>query len=115
MTRTLTFWLATCTIALVTVPARAEPVPPPPATTSGFMISWPSWSGWGEKDSNCKNLCERDPYSQGMWSIQFMSGYSLKTSSGSKNSSIDYTPQSFRLGYVLNTPGADNGCWHRGC
>ncbi|MFO0929705.1 MAG: acyloxyacyl hydrolase [Gemmataceae bacterium] len=92
-------------------PVQGKPLPEPIIT----VIEPTDPTITARVDTACSNLAARDPYSEGMGSVQFLSGYVTRLGSGTAgDDKLSYTPQSLRLGYMVTTPQCDNSVWYRG-
>lgn len=109
--------LIVAVVSLGTAVAQAADVatPAPPAEPVVTVVELGDAVFSAKADAACSNLADRDPFSAGMASVQFLSGYVTRLSSGSDSGDrLSYTPQSLRLGYMLTTPQCDASAWYRG-
>lgn len=94
-------------------PAAAEPPAPksPDAAATLFQPTWPADAPCiAELDANCDNLGDRDPFTKGQCSFQFMAGYFPKTDFGPGGPLFDYVPIGCRVGVMACTPQDGWGC-----
>jgi len=64
-------------------------------------------------DPLCWHLSRRDPYSYGMWDVQFLTGFDPRVGNG-QGSKANALPQVLRLGTMFTTPHLPTGCFFRG-
>lgn len=98
-------------------PARADEVVVAPPTTPGPTVTvvWPEAGQLCEKtDKACGDLAARNPFLAGALSVQFLSGYSVGLGGKADEPSLDYTPQSLRIGTMLTAPEDCCPAWYQG-
>lgn len=99
-----------------------DPTTPIVTPQNLYDVSWPPrscdtgccGSGCSASPSQRADLADRDPFSKGSCTLQFMVGYFPKTEYGPGGPDFDYLPFAARVGYICDTPDWD-GCWLRGC